>query len=41
MNGQDPFADLRERVVATVSNGMSRRQAGERLGVSAASAIRW
>jgi len=33
--------DLRERVVAAVSDGMSRRQAAERFGVSAASAIRW
>lgn len=33
--------DLRERVIAAVSNGMSRRQAAERFGVSAASAIRW
>lgn len=33
--------DLRERVVAAVSNGMSRRQAAERFGVSASSAIRW
>ena len=33
--------DLRERVLAAVSNGMSRRQAAERFGVSAASAIRW
>ena len=33
--------DLRERVVASVSDGMSRRQAAERFGVSAASAIRW
>lgn len=33
--------DLRERVVAAVSNGMSRRGAAERFGVSAASAIRW
>jgi len=33
--------DLRERVVAAVSGGMSRRQAAERFGVSAASAIRW
>ena len=33
--------DLRERVVAAVSNGLSRRQAAERFGVSAASAIRW
>lgn len=33
--------DLRERVVAAVSGGMSRRQAAERFGVSAASAVRW
>lgn len=33
--------DLRERVVAAVAGGMSRRQAAERFGVSAASAIRW
>ena len=33
--------DLRERVVAAVSAGMSRRRAAERFGVSAASAIRW
>ena len=33
--------DLRERVVAAVAAGMSRRQAAERFGVSAASAVRW
>jgi transposase len=33
--------DLRERVVRAVAEGMSRRQAAERFGVSAASAIRW
>jgi transposase len=33
--------DLRERVVAAVATGMSRRRAAERFGVSAASAIRW
>ena len=33
--------DLRERVVAAVSGGMSRRQAAERFGVSAASVVRW
>lgn len=33
--------DLRERVVGAVAGGMSRRQAAERFGVSAASAIRW
>lgn len=31
--------DLRERVVAAVSKGLSRRQAAERFGVSLASAI--
>lgn len=33
--------DLRERVVAAVLGGMSRRQAAARFGVSAASAVRW
>jgi transposase len=33
--------DLRERVVAAVLDGMSRRQAAARFGVSAASAVRW
>jgi transposase len=33
--------DLRERVVAAVDAGMSCRAAAARLGVSAASAIRW
>jgi transposase len=33
--------DLRERVVAAVAGGMSRRAAAERFGVSAASAVRW
>ncbi len=33
--------DLRERVLAAVSGGLSRRQAAERFGVSAASAVRW
>lgn len=33
--------DLRERVVAAVAGGVSRRQAAERFGASAASAIRW
>lgn len=33
--------DLRERVAAAVSGGMSRRQAAERFGVSASSGIRW
>lgn len=33
--------DLRERVVAAVGRGMSRRAAAERFGVSVSSAIRW
>ncbi|UPT99764.1 IS630 family transposase [Bradyrhizobium barranii subsp. apii] len=33
--------DLRQRVVAAIDGGMSCRQAAERFGVSAASAIRW
>ncbi len=34
-------ADVGFRVVAAVSGGLSRRQAAERFGVSAASAVRW
>ena len=34
-------ADLRERVVAAVNDGMSRRAAGRLFKVSASSAIRW
>lgn len=33
--------DLRLRVVEAISQGMSRRQAAERFGVSPSSAIRW
>jgi len=33
--------DLRERVLAAIDGGMSRRQAAARFGVSASSAIRW
>lgn len=33
--------DLRQRVVDAVAQGMSRRQAAVRFGVSVASAIRW
>lgn len=33
--------DLRERVVAAVASGMSRRQAAARFAVSVSSAIRW
>ena len=34
-------ADLGNRVVAAIAGGLSRRQAADRFGVSAASAIRW
>lgn len=33
--------DLRERVIAAVEGGLSRRAAAERFGVSASSAVRW
>jgi transposase len=33
--------DLRERIVAAVASGMSRRQAAKRFGVSPASAVRY
>lgn len=33
--------DLRERVIAVIDGGVSRRQAAARFGVSASSAIRW
>ena len=33
--------DLRERMVATIEEGASCRQAAERFGVGKASAIRW
>jgi transposase len=33
--------DLRRRVIAAIKGGMSCRQAAERFGVSASSAIRW
>ena len=33
--------DLRERVVAAVDGGLSRRSAAERFGVSVSTAIRW
>ncbi len=33
--------DLRQRVIEAISQGMSRRQAAARFGVSASSAIRW
>ena len=39
--GQPLSIDLRVRVLKAISEGMSRRQAAARLGVSAASAIRW
>ena len=33
--------DLRSRVLSAIEAGLSRRQAAERFGVSASSAIRW
>jgi transposase len=33
--------DPRERVVAAVSDGLSRRSAAARFGVSVSSAVRW
>jgi len=33
--------DLRQRVIAAIDGGLSYRQAAERFGVTAASAIRW
>jgi transposase len=37
-----PFSvDLRDRVVAAVDSGLSRRRAADRFGVSISSAIRW
>lgn len=33
--------DLRTRVLAAITSGLSCRQAAERFGVSAASAVRW
>jgi len=38
----DPYSnDLRERVVAAVGGGLSRRRAADRFGVSATAAINW
>jgi transposase len=39
--GKPLSVDLRERVVAAVEDGLSRRKAAERFGVSISSAIRW
>ena len=39
--GKPMSVDLRERVVAAVDGGASRRKAAERFGVSISSAIRW
>ncbi len=39
--GKPLSTDLRSRLVAAVSGGLSRRAAAERFGVSAASAVRW
>ena len=35
------FVDLRQRVIEAIRQGMSRRQAAARFGISASSAIRW
>jgi transposase len=39
--GKPLSVDLRKRVVAAVDEGLSRRKAAERFGVSISSAIRW
>ena len=39
--GKPMSVDLRERVVAAVDGGISRRKAAGRLGVSISSAVRW
>lgn len=39
--GHPLSCDLRERALAAVDSGLSRRAAAERFGVSAASVIRW
>ena len=39
--GKALSVDLRDRVVAAVEGGLSRRKAAERFGVSISSAIRW
>lgn len=39
--GRALSVDLRERVIAAIEGGLSRRAAVTRFGVSAASAIRW
>jgi transposase len=37
-----PFSsDLRERVVEEINDGATRREAGERFGISVSSAVRW
>ena len=41
MHGQALSLDLRRRVVDAIEHGLSCRQAAERFGVSASSAIRW
>ena len=39
--GKPLSTDLRSRLIAAVSGGLSRRAAASRFGVSAASAVRW
>ncbi len=41
MMGKPLLVDLRERVVAAVDGGLSRRKAAERFGVSISIATRW
>ena len=37
-----PFSsDLRERVVEEINDGATRREVGERFGISVSSAVRW
>lgn len=39
--GKPLSVDLRSRLVGAVAGGLSRRAAGERFGVSAATGVRW
>ncbi len=39
--GHPLWCDLRDRALAAIDGGMSRRAAAERFGVSASSVIRW
>ena len=37
----EPYRALQDRVIAAIEGGLSCRQAAERFGVTAASAIQW